>query len=71
MVEYPRNVSPINPIRGDEYDSASRRDEEHAIELTTNGQEHERFRDEATPVSRNRGLQPVEKAYIEQHEEEA
>ena len=70
MVEYPRNRAPLRPVRGDEYDSGSRLDDV-AVELTGNGQEHERFRDEATPVARNRGLRPVERAYIRQHEEEA
>lgn len=41
-----------------------------AVELITNGQEHERFRDEATPVSRNRELRPVEKVYIKQQKED-
>ncbi len=70
MAEYPYNRSPLRPAKGDGYDSASRLDEEHAIELTTNGQEQERYRDEDEPVSRNRELRPVEKVYIKKQKED-
>jgi len=43
MVEYPRNRAPLRPVRGDEYDSGSRLDDV-AVELTSNGQKHERYR---------------------------
>lgn len=70
MVEYPCNRAPLRPVRGDEYDSASRLDNV-AVELTSNGQEHECFRDEAAPTARNRPARLVEETYIRQHEEEA
>jgi len=64
MAEYPYNRAPTRPVHGDEYDSASRLDDV-AVELTTNGQEHERFRDEAAPTARNRGPRPAEITWIE------